>query len=147
MRKLPPGSLAVGAMLAVAIVFAGLGGYYLLAQERGTPSRATVTDCHDSTTFTGNGTRTTTTCTGYWVLGGPLGDGGRKVFGEVRGAGWSKLNETVSVRIYHGRAYTTGMFLAIGFFGISGFFFLAAIGLFFLVRRLAPTAPAQALSG
>jgi hypothetical protein len=148
MRKAPPGTLAVVAMLLVALVFASLGGYYLLVNEKGTHAQATVTECRDHVVQTRNGSRTETKCNGFWVLGGPLGDGGRKVYGEVRGAGWSDVSETVGVRVYRGRAYTSGLTLSIGFFSLAGFFALATVGLVFLLRwaprpRARPALPAD----
>ncbi|HWE82051.1 MAG TPA: hypothetical protein VG265_10400 [Gaiellaceae bacterium] len=137
MRRAPPGTLSVVAMFLVALVFAGTGGYYVLVDEHGTRARATVTGCRDHVVYTSNGSRTVTNCTGYWILGGRLGAGGRKVFGEVRGAGWSDLEETVGVRVYRGRAYTYGSALAIGLFAAAGLFVLVGVGLIFVLRRLA----------
>jgi hypothetical protein len=75
MRRLPQGMLAVTAMLAVGLVFAGIGVYNLLVQENGTAASASVTECKDSSYYSRGREHTTTKCTGYWILGGPLGDG------------------------------------------------------------------------
>jgi hypothetical protein len=146
MRKAPPGTLAVVAMLLVALAFAGAGGYYVLVDENGTHARATVTDCRDHVVYVNNIARTVTKCNGYWLLRGRSGEKDRKVFGEVRGAGWADLEQTVAVRVYHGRAYTYGSALAIGLFAAAGFFMVAAVVLVYFLRRLArPTAaPAAA---
>ena len=78
--------------VAAAAMFA-LGGYLTSVQLDGTLARATITRCEDD-----HGT----SCSGYWVVGGPLGDGGRKIVGTVNDVGWSDLGKTVTVRVTRG---------------------------------------------
>jgi hypothetical protein len=93
----------------VFVVFAAallVPGVFLLVQcETGTPAQATVDDCET----TGTGRYQRTDCSGTWVVGGSLFDGGHVVVGTVDGADESDVGKTIDVRLHGGTAYSQSL--------------------------------------
>jgi hypothetical protein len=133
------------AFVLVGIVFLGGlgmlgGGIYLGAvQLTGTEAEARITDCHRSP-----GRYRSDTCTGTWVAGGSLLEGGRVVIGTVEGAESDDVGKTLDVRLSGDRAYTKSWTTAVILlaFGVA----LTAVGVrlvWMMVRaRRAPRASA-----
>jgi hypothetical protein len=97
-------------LLLLAVVFLGgfgmLGGgvFLLVVRETGEPAQARITECHDS-----GGRYHSDVCTGTWVKGGSLLEGGRVVIGTVDGADSSDIGKTLDVRLSGDRAYTRSL--------------------------------------
>jgi hypothetical protein len=97
-------------LLLLGLVFLGglgmLGGgvFLVVVQATGTPARARITDCHKS-----GGRYRSDVCTGTWVTGGSLLDGGRVVLGTVDGADSGDIGRTLDVRLSGDRAYTKSL--------------------------------------
>lgn len=88
--------VVLAAVLALACI--GGGAYIMWVQRTGELTEATVTDCQRH--------RRSTTCTGTWVEGGSLLEGGHVEIGTIEGATSDDVGETIDVRVDGGRAYT-----------------------------------------
>jgi hypothetical protein len=89
----------------LALVMIGGGVFIITVQYRGTSAEATVTECHRRVR--------SYACTGTWVTGGSLADGGRVVVGTIEGADRGDVGKTIDVRLSGGRAYTTSLRLPV----------------------------------
>lgn len=110
-------------IIAVTIVFA-VGAACIVGavttyrdSHSGTPGKARVASCTG-----GNGKYNRAIhCTGTWVVGGPLLDGGRVAWGSIQGAGRGDVGKTIDVRI-HGSDHATvpgiGTPIALGVVGL-----------------------------
>jgi hypothetical protein len=105
----------MGRQRVVAFAFFGLfalamigGGVFIITvQQRGESARATVTECHRRVR------PASYSCTGTWVTGGDLADGGRVVVGTIDGADSGDVGKTIDVRLSGDRAYTTSLRLPV----------------------------------
>ncbi|MEA2686354.1 MAG: hypothetical protein QOE93_1549, partial [Actinomycetota bacterium] len=88
--------IAIVLVAAFALAFVGGGLLILRTQRTGARATATVTACH-------HGYRTVT-CTGRWIAGGSLLEGGHVVFGTIDGAAPADVGDTLEVRLHGGRA-------------------------------------------
>jgi hypothetical protein len=106
------------------------GGIFLFVQrETGTRAQATVTECHVVST----GLHATDECSGTWVVGGSLLDGGHVVIGDVQGAERRDIGKTLDVTVRGGTAYTRGLGLPIG---LTAGGLIGTIGLGWLTTRI-----------
>jgi len=93
------------------------GGIFLLVQRQtGTRTQAHVSHCDAS----GSGKYRKVHCTGSWMLGGSLLDGGRVQVGTVNGVDTGDVGKTVDVTVRGDTAYSRSLVLPI---------VLAALGL------------------
>jgi hypothetical protein len=93
------GPLIVGVFLLLVGAGMTFGAYATYRdQHSGTPGKARVASCTGRTGRYGGGIH----CSGTWVTGGSLLDGGRVVFGHIENAGRSDIGDTVDVRIHGG---------------------------------------------
>jgi hypothetical protein len=115
----------------VVIVLFGIGmsvGAVLSYQDShsGRPAKVKVSDC------TGHSGRYTHNlrCTGAWVTGGSLLDGGHVVIGTIDGANRGDIGKTIDVRIHGDRATkpTLRVSIILALFGIPS----ALFGLYLL---------------
>lgn len=131
-------------IVLVSLVFLGglgmLGGgiFLVTVQLTGTEATARITDCHRSA-----GRYRTDVCSGTWVAGGSLLEGGRVVMGTVDGADSDDVGKTLDVRLSGDRAYTKSWRVPIILivFGVA----LTAVGVrlvWMLRARRAPRASA-----
>jgi hypothetical protein len=74
-----------------------------------------VDDCH----YTGTGRAEI--CTGTWVVGGSLLDGGHVVIGPIEGATSDDIGHTLKVRVHGGTAYVRSLRLPIILFVLGVF--------------------------
>jgi hypothetical protein len=114
----------------VCLILAGLGfgagGEWRLQQgENGTKVVATVSECHHVTGTHGG----STVCTGSWVSGGSLLNGGHVVLGTIDGAGSGDVGKDINVRLHGGTAYTRELRVPIILFCIGGLFLVFAVWL------------------
>jgi hypothetical protein len=105
----------------MSIGFLGGGVFMLIVQRTGERTTATVTDCVHRRVGKSS---VTDYCTGTWVKGGSLLDGGHVVIGTIDGASRSDVGKKIDVRLSGGRAYTTSLRLPV---------ILLVIGLLFAV--------------
>jgi hypothetical protein len=84
------------------------GTFLIVVQETGEPATARIIECHRS-----GGRYRTDACTGMWVAGGSLLEGGRMVTGTVEGADRGDLGKQLDVRLSGERAYTKSRRVAI----------------------------------
>ena len=89
--------------------FIGGGLWLLHAQASGERTTAKVSDCVHRRI----GRSTTDYCTGTWVAGGSLLEGGHVVIGTIDGANSGDIGNRIDVRLSGGRAYTTSKRLPI----------------------------------
>jgi hypothetical protein len=107
-RSRLPAVILVVVVLGGGLALLGGGVFLVVVQETGTPATARITDCHRS-----GGRYRSDVCTGTWVAGGSLLDGGRVVIGTVEGADSGDIGHTLDVRLSGERAYTRSLRVAI----------------------------------
>jgi hypothetical protein len=78
------------------------GIFFLVQRQTGIRADATVADCE----ITGAGRLEDTHCTGSWVVGGSLLDGGHVVLGTISGAEQSDVGKKLDVTVNGDTAYT-----------------------------------------
>ena len=93
-----PFAIAVGAVVAAVMVGSGV---YMIVPPTGPRAQATVRHC-DVTV--GRGVRVTH-CTGTWIEGGSLRDGGHVVIGTIEGVDADTVGQTIEVTLARGAAY------------------------------------------
>lgn len=87
------------------------GGIFLIVQrDTGTRAEATIAECHEIS----GAYHASDQCTGSWIVGGSLLDGGHVVVGVVDGAERRDVGKALSVTVRGGTAYTRGLGLPIG---------------------------------
>lgn len=109
-----------GARRIAAIVFlmAGLLGpgiFLLVQRQTGPRASATVGDC----VTTGAGRYRRTHCTGTWIVGGSLLDGGHVVYGTIDGADTSDVGKTIDVTLRGDTAYSRSLTLPLLLIGLG----------------------------
>ncbi len=110
--KVPP-VLVAAALLIIAIAMTWPGVFLIVQRETGVRMKVKVDDCEVS--YTGYQNRYVH-CTGTWVLGGPLLEGGHVVVGTIEGAETDDVGKTIDVTLSPDgeTAYTRDPWLAIG---------------------------------
>jgi hypothetical protein len=98
-------AIVVAFVLSAAVIGAGI--FLLVQRQTGTRASATVRECRT----TGSRRYATTHCTGTWIAGGSLLDGGHVVFGSIDGADNSDVGKTIDVTLRGDTAYTRGLTL------------------------------------
>jgi hypothetical protein len=121
---------AVVGWTVIAAVMIGVGVFLLVQRQTGPRTMVTVDDC----VTTGAGRYQTTHCTGSWVVGGSLLDGGHVVVGTVDGAEQSDMGKTLEVTLRGDTAYTRGLALPLILLG-SGVVAAALVPLLFVALR------------
>ena len=112
--SVPTGILLVVATLLIAAALIGAGVFLLVQRQTGTRAIATVGECET----TGAGKYQTVHCTGTWVVGGPLMDGGHVIFGTINGVDTDSVGKDIDVTLRGDEAYSRGLalpLLLIGF--------------------------------
>ena len=106
---------AVAIAVFTAAVLIGAGVFLLVQRQTGTRALATVGDC----VSTGGGRWASTHCTGSWVVGGPLLEGGHVVVGTIQGVEESSVGKTVEVTLRGDEAYSRGLALPLLLVGLG----------------------------
>jgi hypothetical protein len=115
--------------VVVAAVMIGSGIFLLVQRQTGPRASATVADCVRS----GGGRWASVHCTGSWVVGGSLLDGGHVVVGTIDGADTGDVGKTLDVTLRGDTAYTRGLTLPLLLIGIG---LVPAAGLVLRVRAI-----------
>jgi hypothetical protein len=133
----PPSKGAMAVLSVVAVIIAavmiGSGIFLLVQRQTGPRASATVGDCVSS----GGGRWPTVHCTGSWVVGGSLLEGGHVVVGTIDGADTGDVGKTLDVTLRGDTAYTRGLALPLLLIGIG---FIPAAALVLRIRTLARAA-------
>ncbi|HEY4348892.1 MAG TPA: hypothetical protein VGM80_15015 [Gaiellaceae bacterium] len=103
------GKALLGVVAAAALACVGAGIFLIVQRETGVRARAEVTNCVES----GGSRNHRTDCTGTWVVGGSLADGGRVVVGTVEGADSGDVGKTIDVTVSGDHAYARSLTLPI----------------------------------
>jgi hypothetical protein len=101
--------------VVIAAVMIGSGIFLLVQRQTGPRASATVADC----VRTGSGRYASTHCTGSWVVGGSLLEGGHVVVGTIDGAEMSDVGKTLDVTLRGDTAYTRGLALPLLLLGLG----------------------------
>ncbi len=117
------------AALGAALLVPGVS--LLVIHATGTPAQATVDDCET----TGAGRYEATHCSGSWVVGGSLLDGGHVVLGSIDGADETDQGKTLDVVVHGDRAYTHSLTIPLVLAGIGACPVLVAIAIALRLRR------------
>jgi len=127
----PPVLVAVG-LLIVAIAMTWPGIFLIVQRETGVRMKVKVDDCEVSSTGYQN---RYVHCTGTWVLGGPLLEGGHVVVGTIEGADTDDIGKTIDVTLSPDgeTAYTRDIRIAIGLIVVG---VITAIGFLWWVRLM-----------
>ena len=131
-----------GTLIAAIVIlaFGGLliyGGFSKYADSHsGTAGKAKVTSCTRAVNT--KYYKKAATCTGTWIVGGSLLDGGHVAVGRIEGADHGDVGKTIDVRI-HGtdHASVPGLGTPIMLWFLGGL--VAAFGLFVLRNWWRPT--------
>jgi hypothetical protein len=94
-------TIAVFTMLFFSAALIGPGIYIIVMQQTGERASVKIDDCEVS----GSGRYERTDCTGTWIVGGSLLEGGHVVVGEIDGAEASDAGKIVDVTLHGDRAY------------------------------------------
>src|SRR5665213_316305 len=121
-------ALIVAAVVAVVMIWAGV--FLLVQRQTGPRAMATVDDC----VTTGSGKYQSTHCTGTWIIGGSLLEGGHVVVGTINDADQSQVGKTIEVTLRGDEAYTRDLILPLM---LLGFGLVPAAGLLLLWLRVA----------
>jgi hypothetical protein len=135
----PPVLVAAG-LLIVAIAMTWPGAYLIVQRQTGVRMQAKVDDCE--VYFSGYHNRLVH-CTGTWILGGSLFEGGHVVVGTIEGADTDDIGKTIDVTLSPDgeTAYTRDIRLALAFIVvgvITGIGFLWWVGLMIRARNAPP---------
>jgi hypothetical protein len=111
-----PRARLVVALIAIlwAAILIGPGGFLLYQRQTGDRAQATVDTCE----VNGAGRWQTVNCSGSWIVGGSLLEGGHVIVGTVQGVDESSVGKTIEVTLRGGEAYSRGLtlpLLLIGF--------------------------------
>jgi len=99
--------------MATALLWPGI--FFLVQRQTGTRAMATVDECKTH----GAGRYERIHCTGTWVVGGSLLDGGHIVVGSINGADQSDVGKTLDVTLRGDEAYTRGLALPLLLIGLG----------------------------
>ncbi len=107
-------------------------GIFLLVQaETGTPARVKVDDCET----TGAGKFERTYCSGAWIVGGSLLDGGHVVVGPIEDVEQSDAGKTLDVMLHGDTAYSRSLTTPLALIGFGACPAVVALLLAVLVIR------------
>jgi hypothetical protein len=127
-------------MVLMSAVLLVPGIFFLVQRETGTRATATIDSCET----TGAGRYADTECSGSWIVGGSLLEGGSVVVGTIQGAGDGDVGKTMDVTVAGDQAYSRDLklpALLIGFGLVPiGFAVLVVLG-YARQRRATATAP------
>jgi hypothetical protein len=113
--KRPPGwAVAIIAFVAGAVI-AGSGVFLLVQRQTGTRAIATVGDCR----VTGAGRYRSVHCTGSWIVGGSLLEGGHVVVGTIDGVDEGSVGKKIDVTLRGDTAYARGLALPLLLIGLG----------------------------
>jgi hypothetical protein len=115
--------------MAAALLWPGI--FFLVQRQTGVRAMATVDECKTH----GAGRYERTHCTGTWVVGGSLLDGGHIVVGSINGADQSDVGKTLDVTLRGDEAYTRGLALPLLLIGLGLIPVAAAVLLAWSVAR------------
>ncbi|GEM_PF-5112902 len=118
-------ALIVAAIAAVAMIWAGV--FLLVQRQTGPRAMATVDDC----VTTGSGKYQSTHCTGSWIVGGSLLEGGHVIVGTINDADQSQVGKTIEVTLRGDEAYTRDLLLPLM---LLGFGLVPPVGLLLWLR-------------
>lgn len=114
--------MAVFAFFAAALLVPGI--VLLVLHSTGTPARATVDEC----VTTGSGKYQRTHCSGSWIVGGSLFDGGHVIVGSIEGdLDETDDGKTIDVLLHGETAYTRSLTTPLVLIGMGVFAAIAAI--------------------
>ena len=127
-----PPVLVAALLLIVAIAMTWPGIFLIVQRETGVRMQVKVDDCEVS--YTGYQSRYVH-CTGTWVLGGPLLEGGHVVVGTIEGADTDDIGKTIDVTLSPDgeTAYTRDIRIAIGLIVVG---VITAIGFLWWVQLM-----------
>jgi hypothetical protein len=91
------------------------GVFLLVQRQTGTRATATVDDCQ----VDGSGRYRTTHCTGSWIVGGSLLEGGHVEVGTIDGVDDDAVGKTIEVTVRDGEAYSRDLALPLIFIGVG----------------------------
>jgi hypothetical protein len=136
-----PPVLVAAVLLIVAIAMTWAGVNLIVQRQTGVRMQVKVDDCEVS--YNGPQYRYVH-CTGTWILGGPLLEGGHVVVGTIEGADTEDIGKTIDVTLSPDgeTAYTRDIRLALGLTAvgvITAIGFLWWVGL--MMRARAAPAP------
>jgi hypothetical protein len=112
---------AILAAFSVALLVPGIA--LLDLSQTGTPAQASVEYCET----TGAGRYERTDCSGSWIVGGSLLDGGHVIVGTVDDADQSDVGKTIDVMLHGDTAYSRSLFTPLVLIGFGAAPLLAAI--------------------
>jgi hypothetical protein len=116
-----------GAWLAIGIFLLAAGGRNMAHQHDGRPVAAKVAHCELDFRYA-------VICTGSWVIGGDLTDGGHVVVGTIGGVGRGDVGKTVSARATGGSAHVPSYANPGAIAGLG--LVMIALGCWFAARRV-----------
>jgi hypothetical protein len=93
----------------------GGGAFLIVQRETGPRALAKVGDC----VTTGSGKYMRTHCTGTWVVGGALTEGGHVVFGTINGVDRGDVGKTIDVTLRGDTAYSRDLVLPLLLIGLG----------------------------
>jgi hypothetical protein len=132
-RRAPGLAVVIIALVAAAGLMAP-GIFFLVQRATGTRAEATVGDCE----VTGGGRYRTVHCTGSWIVGGSLLEGGHVIVGTIEGVDTESVGKTIDVTLRGDTAYSRGLTLPLLLIGF-GLIPIAAVVL--LARTLSRRRP------
>jgi len=133
------GPLVIGLVLLLSGVGLAFGAYASYRDQRsGTPGHAKVSSC------TGHGGRYSggVHCTGSWVVGGSLLEGGHVVLGDITNADRGDIGKVIAVRIHgddHATKPNTRVSIILALLGIP----MLALGIYLLFTSLSRSSRAN----
>lgn len=134
--KPTPNVRQLGFVVIIAIFWAASllapGGFLLYQRQTGPRAQATVDDC----VVSGAARWRTVNCTGSWIVGGSLFEGGHVIVGTVQGVDESSIGKTVDVTLRGDEAYSRGLALPLLLIGFGLVPAVAAVFIFRAYRRL-----------
>ena len=105
--------LILGFLVLAAMTAAGV--FLLVQRQTGARAQATVDDCVAS----GAGRYRTVHCTGTWIVGGSLLEGGHVIVGTIDGVDEDAVGKTIDVTLRGGTAYSRDLTLPLLLIGLG----------------------------
>lgn len=140
-RRAPPSPRAVWLLVGIFVIFAAIlltpGIFLLVQRQTGIPAQASVDECET----TGSGRYESTHCSGSWIVGGSLLEGGHVVVGTIDGAEQSDQGKTIDVMVHGDTAYSRSLatpLVLIGF-GLCPAIVALLLAVQLIFRRLGPS--------
>ncbi|HEV2740125.1 MAG TPA: hypothetical protein VGU66_16210 [Candidatus Elarobacter sp.] len=114
----------------------GPGGFLLYQRQTGARAQATVDDC----VVSGAGRWRTVNCSGSWIVGGSLFEGGHVIVGTIQGVDESSIGKTIEVTLRGDEAYSRELTLPLL---LIGFGLVPAAAAVFILRASRGRRPAN----